>query len=81
MAWNDDSLELAGGISARNICVLFNGMDEEHSVLRPFFKDGFDHGEKAVHIVDPSSRTSTSRGCVRRASTWSRRSHEVSWTC
>jgi len=37
----------------RHICALFNTIDEEHSVLRPFFKDGFDHGEKAVHIRGP----------------------------
>lgn len=49
------SVQIAhGNLGAqRHICALFNGIDEEHSVLRPFFKDGFDHGEKAVHIVDP----------------------------
>jgi MEDS: MEthanogen/methylotroph, DcmR Sensory domain len=49
------SVDIAGGIlgAHRHICALFNGADEEHRVLRSFFKDGFDHGEKAVHIVDP----------------------------
>jgi len=65
----------------RHICALFNTIDEEHSVLRPFFKDGFDHGEEAFHIVDPSSRMTTSHGCVKLALMWSRPSHEVSWTC
>src|SRR5438105_4218697 len=40
----------------RHICALFNSIDEEHRVLRSFIKEGFDRGEKAVHIVDPRQR-------------------------
>ena len=40
----------------RHICAFFNGADEEHRVLRSFVKDGFDRGEKAVHLVDPGLR-------------------------
>src|SRR3979490_1397950 len=40
----------------RHICAFFNSIDEEHRVLRSFFKDGFDRGEKATHIVDPEKR-------------------------
>jgi hypothetical protein len=40
----------------RHICAFFNGIDEEHRVLRSFIKDGFDSGEKAVHILDPELR-------------------------
>jgi hypothetical protein len=55
---HDQSLEFAGGRlgSHRHICAFFNGMDEEHRVLRSFIKDGFDRGERAFHIVDPQLR-------------------------
>src|SRR5438105_6778593 len=58
MATNDCSVQFAGGALGRNrhICAFFNGIDEEHRVLRSFIKDGFDHGEKAFHVVDPDLR-------------------------
>jgi hypothetical protein len=40
----------------RHICAFFNSVDEQHRVLRPFIKDGFDRGEKAYHYVDPELR-------------------------
>jgi len=40
----------------RHVCAFFNDLDEEHRVLRSFFKDGFDHGEKATHIVEVDKR-------------------------
>jgi hypothetical protein len=40
----------------RHICAFFNGLDEEHKVLGSFYKDGFDRGEKATHIVDAEHR-------------------------
>ena len=40
----------------RHICAFFNGVDEEHRVLRSFIRDGFDRGERAFHIVDPDLR-------------------------
>jgi MEDS: MEthanogen/methylotroph, DcmR Sensory domain len=40
----------------RHICAFFNSMDEEHRVLRSFYRDGFDRGEKATHIVDAENR-------------------------
>jgi hypothetical protein len=40
----------------RHICAFFNSIDEEHRVLRSFFKDGFDVGDKAVHLVNPELR-------------------------
>jgi hypothetical protein len=36
----------------RHVCAFFSDLDEEHRVLRSFFKDGFDRGEKEVHIVE-----------------------------
>jgi MEDS: MEthanogen/methylotroph, DcmR Sensory domain len=32
----------------RHICAFFNTVDEQHRVLRPFIKDGFDRGDKAT---------------------------------
>jgi hypothetical protein len=52
------SVQFAGGDlgGQRHICAFFNSIDEEHRVLRSFFKDGFDRGERATHIVDPAKR-------------------------
>jgi len=58
MKTKNHSVQFAGGNLAgqRHICAFFNSIDEEHRVLRSFFKDGFDRGEKATHIVDPEKR-------------------------
>ncbi|MEA2642060.1 MAG: hypothetical protein QOF51_3454 [Chloroflexota bacterium] len=42
----------------RHVCAFFNGDEEEQRVLGPFVQEGFTHGEKAFHIVDPAQRTS-----------------------
>src|SRR6516162_535594 len=39
-----------------HVCAFFGSMDEEHRVLRPFYRDGFDRGEKATHIVAAENR-------------------------
>lgn len=41
---------------ARHVCAFFNSDDERYRVLLPFIKDGFDCGDKAVHIVNPDQR-------------------------
>ena len=53
-----DSVRCADGILGRqrHICAFFNGIDEEHRILRSFLKDGFERGEKEFHIVDPQLR-------------------------
>jgi MEDS: MEthanogen/methylotroph, DcmR Sensory domain len=58
MATYSGSLPCAGGsIGAhRHICAFFNGLDEEYRVLGSFYKDGFDRGEKATHIVEAANR-------------------------
>src|SRR5271170_7548535 len=58
MATNEGSLEVAGvDLAGQNhVCAFFNTMDEEHRVLRSFYKGGFDRGEKATHIVDSENR-------------------------
>jgi hypothetical protein len=40
----------------RHICAFFNGMDEHYRVMRSFITDGFDHGHRAFHLVDPERR-------------------------
>jgi len=58
MARNEHSVEIAGvDLAGRNhVCAFFNTIDEEHRVLGSFYKDGFDRGEKATHIVDSENR-------------------------
>jgi MEDS: MEthanogen/methylotroph, DcmR Sensory domain len=58
MEAHHDYQQIAGSALGphRHICAFFNDMDEEHRVLRSFITDGFDSGEKALHIVDPELR-------------------------
>lgn len=37
-----------------HVCAFFNSREEEYGVLSPFYKEGLEGGEKAVHIVDPA---------------------------
>ena len=37
-----------------HICAFFNSKEEQYKVLMPFFKDGYDQGEKLFHVVDLS---------------------------
>lgn len=39
-----------------HVCGFFNGIDEQYRVLRSFITDGFDHGDRAFHLVDPERR-------------------------
>jgi hypothetical protein len=43
---------------SRHVCAFFNSEEEEYRVLLPFIKDGFDAGQKAVHVVNPEKRES-----------------------
>jgi hypothetical protein len=56
METNGGSVQCAGGSLGqhRHICAFFNDFDEQHRVLRSFIKEGFERGDKAFHIVDPS---------------------------
>jgi hypothetical protein len=40
----------------RHICAFFTSDDEEYRVLLPFIKKGLEHGDKAVHVVNPEAR-------------------------
>jgi hypothetical protein len=58
MEGHEDALQIAPGALGENrhICGFFNGMAEHYRVLRSLIKDGFDHGDKAFHLVDPERR-------------------------
>ena len=48
-------IQIAGSqlCESRHVCAFFNSEDEKYRVLLPFIKDGFDCGDKAVHVVNP----------------------------
>jgi hypothetical protein len=54
----DRSVHLAGSVldRARHVCAFFHTRDEEYRVLMPFITEGFEHGDRAFHIVDPNHR-------------------------
>ena len=58
MANENRSAEFARGDlgGQHHICAFFNSADEEHRVLRSFFKRGFERGDKAFHLVNPAQR-------------------------
>jgi hypothetical protein len=58
MATSHDSMKCADGTLGehRHVCAFFNDLAEEHRVLRSFFKDGLDLGEKETHIVEADNR-------------------------
>ncbi|KKB62170.1 hypothetical protein WM40_18605 [Robbsia andropogonis] len=48
-----NKLSLAGTpMDAFHVCAFFDSRDKEYDVLTPFFKQGFDNGEKNIHIID-----------------------------
>jgi hypothetical protein len=51
-------VRLAGRIlkEHRHICAFFHSKEEQNKVLMPFFKEGYERGEKLFHIVDPRQR-------------------------
>lgn len=51
---NDTPVRLAGRTlrDARHVCAFFHSREEQNEVLLPFFKEGFERGEKLFHIVD-----------------------------
>jgi len=40
----------------RHVCAFFNNDEEEYRVLLPFIKEGFERGDKAIHVVNPNQR-------------------------
>ena len=58
VAAEERTVHLAGSVldRARHVCAFFHTRDEEYRVLMPFIAEGFDHGDRAFHIVDPKHR-------------------------
>jgi MEDS: MEthanogen/methylotroph, DcmR Sensory domain len=52
---NTPPVSLAGSQldEVRHVCAFFNSDEEEYRVLLPFIKEGFECGDKAVHVVNP----------------------------
>jgi AcrR family transcriptional regulator len=40
----------------RHVCALVDGPDDAYDLLTPFIVDGFEQGDRAVHLVDPLAR-------------------------
>ena len=57
-AVESQSVHLAGSPldRRRHVCAFFHNKDEEYRVLLPFIVEGFEHGDRAFHIVDPDHR-------------------------
>ena len=55
----EKAVRLAGSVldRSRHVCAFFGTKDEEYRVLLPFIKEGFEHGDKAFHIVDKHHRS------------------------
>jgi hypothetical protein len=51
---HDAPVRLAGRTlrGSRHVCAFFRSREEQNEVLGPFFKEGFERGEKLFHIVD-----------------------------
>jgi hypothetical protein len=51
-------ISLAGATlgDTRHVCAFFNNDEEEYRVLLPFIKDGFECGDKAIHVINPDQR-------------------------
>ena len=58
MAEDDAPISFAGSTlrQSRHVCAFFDDADQEHEVLDPFIREGFERGEKAFHIIDPDLR-------------------------
>jgi len=52
-------VHLAGAVLGprRHVCAFFSSPDEHYRILLPFIKEGFERGEKAVHILNPHRRS------------------------
>ena len=58
MATSAQSIRFARSVlgEQRHVSAFFHSSHEEYSVLLPFITEGFERGEKAFHIVDPTLR-------------------------
>ena len=81
------TVALAGGAleSGRHVCGLFHTREEEYRTLIPFIREGFERGEKAIHMVDPALRADhlariSAAGIDVRAAEARRQLEVVPWT-
>lgn len=58
MAATMEPVNLAGSVLNRSyhVCAFFHTKEEQYRVLMPYFKEGFERGDRAFHIVDPNRR-------------------------
>ena len=58
MAKSPAPISFAGSqlTTTRHVCAFFSNDEEEYRVLLPFIKDGFECGDKAIHVVNPNQR-------------------------
>src|SRR5271155_1749597 len=58
MSETRESVRLAGSVLSRkrHVCAFFHSKEEEYRVLMPFIKEGFEHGDRAFHIIDGHRR-------------------------
>jgi hypothetical protein len=47
----------------RHVCAFFNSREELNKVLMPFFREGIERGEKALHIVDARLKDEHLQAC------------------
>ncbi len=54
-----EPVRLAGSALHRSchVCAFFHSKEEEYRVLMPFIKEGFEHGDRAFHVVDARHRS------------------------
>jgi hypothetical protein len=62
---SEEPIRLAGRTlkGTRHVCAFFNSREEHDRVMMPFFKEGYDRGEKLLHIVDPRMRDAHVAAC------------------
>src|SRR5437868_15367196 len=58
MRTSSSSMSLAGWQldQTRHVCEFINSDEEEYRVLLPFIRDGFERGDKAIHVVNPNQQ-------------------------
>jgi hypothetical protein len=39
-----------------HVCAFFHGREEQYRVILPFLQEGFERGDKLIHITDPEYR-------------------------
>ena len=42
--------------AVRHVCAFFSDDDEEYRVLLPFIKEGLEHGDRSIQVVNPHQR-------------------------